>query len=176
MSVRTSCLVSLLSPLCQFSNSNQTSFPSCSEPPVASYHIQNKVQIRPSTIKPLLSLWLYLLPLPFTHMIAATLAFLLNILHLVPTVSGIPRTTPPGSMIFHETHRTEHAVIFIAMVYHSKRTQNIIKRNMHRWSLGKNWMQAFYGPLPGESHKMCLISPATSCDNMGDMLSTRDTH
>lgn len=83
-------------------------------------------------IKPLLSLRLYLLPLPFTHMIPATLAFLLlNILHLIPTVSGIPRATSPGSMTFHETHRTEHVALFIALIYHSRRTQNIINKEKY---------------------------------------------
>lgn len=47
---------------------------------------------------------------------------------------------------------------------------------MHRVKSWGNQVQSSNGPLPGEPHITCLISPATSCDNTFEMLSTREAH
>ena len=111
----------------------------------------------------------------------ATLAFLLFVDYftLVSSCVWDPQEHSPSSMILHETHRTEHVVIFRAMIYYGKRTQSKINKGKDTWvKSGKTGCK-----LPkvlslgggGLSHRLYLISPVTSCDNMCDTLCTRET-
>ena len=60
------------------------------------------------------------------------------------------------------THRTQHITVLIAMIYSSKSIQSRrAKRKVYRAKSGGKAGTNFQSPLPIESHRMCLIPPAT---------------
>lgn len=166
MYVRTSYLVSLFSPYCQFTNSSQTDLPSCWEASMAFCHMHNKIQLltftnRTYVIRPPVSPTsssatpLHSHDFSYTCLLAVSWTF-----HTYSQLyRGSPRPYHPAQWFSRKTHRTQHIIIFTAVIYSCKRIQKCMG-----WNLGK-LMQASKGSRPGESHSICLISPATSCDN-----------
>lgn len=138
------------------------------KPPMASCHVQNKIQTRLYVIKPLLS------DLICHSQDSSHTCFLLFV-GTFHTYSQYPRPHPRARWFSGKTHRIQHIVVFTAMIYYRKRVQSKISKGNGAWGeSGGRHMQTCKGLLPEESHGMCLIYPAKSCDNTCEM-STRET-
>lgn len=74
--------------------------------------------------------------------------------------------------------RTQHIVILMARIYYSKMIQTKISKRKGTWGKVQRTLDtSFWGfSLPVESYRTCLIPPATNCDNICEMLSTREAY
>ena len=86
---------------------------------------------------------------------------------------GSPRP-PPGTMIPRMTHRTQHIVTLMAMIYYSKIYK--AKRKGAWTKIGENQKPASKSPIPAESLRMQLIPPAIRWNNTCKVLCNREAH
>lgn len=69
--------------------------------------------------------------------------------------------------ILRRTHRTQHIVICMAMIYYSKIYKAKSAKGKEAWAkFGENQKQASKNPVPVESLRMHLIPPAMRSDNV----------
>lgn len=85
----------------------------------------------------------------------------------------VPKTTPRLNNLLRVLTELS-TVVLTSMIYCSERMPKINLEGKR--CKGRNPAQAFKGPLPVESHRMCLIPPATSCDNIYEIVPTGETH
>ena len=85
--------------------------------------------------------------------------------------------SPLGSTIARRMDGTQHIVILMAMIYYSEVIQRTISKGKSRRTKSRgSQVQVCKGSFPVESHRECLSLLATSCDNMCEVLSTREAH
>lgn len=85
----------------------------------------------------------------------------------IPAVLGLLRLSS-NSVI--RTHHTQHPVILVATITSSKRMQGRINTGRRYVEPSLEEAGHKFPALPVRSHRMCLISPAESCENTCECL------